>query len=158
MEIDEQGKNVKLWVRRKKTRLKLICSRCGQYVPAVRIHEVCEREVRDLPCFEYMTTVVVEKTITSDYAHAGAPYDTIPVKQVNANTFTDERKKTDGPYKGASRIVVTNGGKPMTTTTLRAPMRIGRGSPAPSYSISSRENGLGISMFWIPEPIRFARL
>ena len=25
-----------------------------------RIHEVCEREVRDLPCFEYATTVVVE--------------------------------------------------------------------------------------------------
>ncbi len=48
---------------------------------------------------------------------AGAPYDTIAVKQVNANTFTDERKKTDGPYKGTSRIVVTNGGKTMTTTT-----------------------------------------
>ena len=60
MEIDEQGKKLKLWVRRKKTGLKLICSRCGQHVPAVRIHEVCEREVRDLPCFEYTTTVTVE--------------------------------------------------------------------------------------------------
>jgi len=60
MEIDEQGKKLKLWVRRKKTGLKLICSRCGQHVPAARIHEVCEREVRDLPCFEYTTTVVVE--------------------------------------------------------------------------------------------------
>jgi hypothetical protein len=60
MEIDEQGKKLKLWVRRKKTGLKLICSRCGQHVPAARIHEVCEREVRDLPCFQYMTTVVVE--------------------------------------------------------------------------------------------------
>ena len=60
MEIDEQSKKLKLWVRRKKTGLKLICSRCGQHVPAARIHEVCEREVRDLPCFEYMTTVVVE--------------------------------------------------------------------------------------------------
>src|SRR5271168_1113114 len=60
MEIDEQGKKLKLWVRRKKTGLKLICSRCGQHVLAARIHEVCEREVRDLPCFEYMTTVVVE--------------------------------------------------------------------------------------------------
>ena len=29
------------------------------YQPA-KIHEVCEREVRDLPCFEYRTTVVVE--------------------------------------------------------------------------------------------------
>jgi transposase len=60
MEIDEQGKHLKLWVRRKKTGLKLICSGCGQHVTASLIHEVCEREVRDLPCFEYTTTVVVE--------------------------------------------------------------------------------------------------
>ena len=60
MEIDEDGKKLKLWVRRKKAGLKLICSRCGQHVPARRIHEVCEREVRDLACFEYVTTVVVE--------------------------------------------------------------------------------------------------
>src|SRR5437868_4432482 len=60
MEIDERGKKLKLWVRRKKAGLKLICSRCGQHVSANKIHEVCEREVRDLPCFEYVTTVVVE--------------------------------------------------------------------------------------------------
>ena len=60
MEIDERDKHLKLWVRRKKTGLKLICSGCGQHVPAAAIHEVGEREVRDLPCFEYMTTVVVE--------------------------------------------------------------------------------------------------
>ena len=59
-EIDEQGKKLKLWVRRKKTGLKLICSGCGQHVSASRIQEICEREVRDLPCFEYSTTVVVE--------------------------------------------------------------------------------------------------
>jgi hypothetical protein len=56
MEIDERGKHLKLWVRRKKTGLKLIGSRCGQHVPAATIHEVCEREVLDLPCFEYTTT------------------------------------------------------------------------------------------------------
>jgi hypothetical protein len=33
-----------------------------QHVAGDRIHEVCEREVRDLPCFEYTTTVVVETT------------------------------------------------------------------------------------------------
>jgi hypothetical protein len=43
MEIDEHGKKLKLWVRRKKAGLKLICSRCGQHVAAGRIHEVCER-------------------------------------------------------------------------------------------------------------------
>src|SRR5450432_1246892 len=46
-----------------------------------------------------------------------APYDTISIKQVNANTFTDARKKTGGPYQATSRLVVSNGGKTMTTTT-----------------------------------------
>jgi|ERR1035438_1740411 hypothetical protein len=45
-----------------------------------------------------------------------APYDTIAIKQVNANTLTDERKKTGGPYKATGRAVVSNGGKTMTTT------------------------------------------
>jgi len=44
-------------------------------------------------------------------------YDTIAIKQVNANTLTDERKKTGGPYKASARTVVSNGGKTMTTTT-----------------------------------------
>jgi transposase len=60
MEFDEPAKNLKLWVRRKKLGLKLICSGCGQHVPFSRIQEICEREVRDLPCFEYTTTIVVE--------------------------------------------------------------------------------------------------
>jgi transposase len=59
-EIDEKAKKLKLWVRRKKAGLKLICSGCGQHVPESRIQEICEREVRDQPCFEYSTTVVVE--------------------------------------------------------------------------------------------------
>jgi hypothetical protein len=46
----------------------------------------------------------------------GAPYDTISIKQVNANTLTDERKKTGGPYKATGRTVLSNGGKTMTTT------------------------------------------
>ena len=45
-----------------------------------------------------------------------APYDTIAMKQVNANTQTDERKKTGGPYKATGRTVISNGGKTMTTT------------------------------------------
>jgi len=44
-------------------------------------------------------------------------YDTIAIKQVNANTLTDERKKTGGSYKATGRTVVSNGGKTMTTTT-----------------------------------------
>jgi len=57
-EIDEPAKRLKLWVRRKRGNRALICSGCGR-----RIHEIAavyEREVRDLPCFEYRTTVVIE--------------------------------------------------------------------------------------------------
>ena len=46
-----------------------------------------------------------------------SPYDTIAVKQANANTLTDERKKTGGSYKATNRIVISGGGKTMTTTT-----------------------------------------
>lgn len=56
--IDEVGKTLKLWVRRKRGTKKLICSGCGRHCGA--IHETSEREVRDLPCFEYRATVVVE--------------------------------------------------------------------------------------------------
>ena len=57
-EINEQAKTLKLWVRRKSGNQKLVCSGCGQRVP--RIHEIYEREIRDLPCFEFQTTVVIE--------------------------------------------------------------------------------------------------
>ena len=57
-EIDEAGKRLKLWVRRKRANKQLICSGCGR--PTGEIVASYEREVRDLPCFEYLTTVVVE--------------------------------------------------------------------------------------------------
>jgi hypothetical protein len=43
-----------------------------------------------------------------------SPYDTIAIKQVNANTLTEERKKTGGSYRGTSRMVVSGGGKTLT--------------------------------------------
>ena len=46
-----------------------------------------------------------------------AQYDTIAIKQVNANTLTDERKKTGGPYTATGRTVISNGGKILTVTT-----------------------------------------
>jgi transposase len=57
-EINETAKTLKLWVRRKRGNRKLVCSGCGRRVN--EIHEVYEREVRDLPCFEYRTAVVIE--------------------------------------------------------------------------------------------------
>ncbi len=46
----------------------------------------------------------------------GAPWDTIAIKQVNANTFTATTKKTDGKYSATSRTVISKAGKTMTTT------------------------------------------
>lgn len=57
-EIDEAGKRLKLWVRRRRNSRGRQCSGCGEWVK--QVHEIYEREVRDLPCFEYRTTVVVE--------------------------------------------------------------------------------------------------
>jgi transposase len=57
-EIDEPGKRLKLWVRRKRGNRKLVCSGCGRKL--AEAYDSYEREVRDLPCFEFRTTVVVE--------------------------------------------------------------------------------------------------
>lgn len=57
-EIDERAKRLRLWVRRQRRSRALICSGCGARIREV--HDVSEREVRDLPWGEYRTTVVVE--------------------------------------------------------------------------------------------------
>ncbi len=46
----------------------------------------------------------------------GAPYDSISVKQVNANTFTYQAKQTNGKYRSSGRTVVSSDGKTMTST------------------------------------------
>src|ERR1700683_1470629 len=57
-EINETDKKLKLWVRRKRGNRKLVCSGCGRkFDEAAAIYP---REVRDLPCFQYRTTVVIE--------------------------------------------------------------------------------------------------
>jgi transposase len=57
-EIDERKQHVTLWIRRKRGNQSLRCPVCGRRVR--KIHEVIERTARDLPCFEYTATVVVE--------------------------------------------------------------------------------------------------
>jgi hypothetical protein len=49
--------------------------------------------------------------------NGNAPYDTIAIKQVNDNTFTDSRKKAGGQYKATGRTVISKDGKTMTTTS-----------------------------------------
>jgi transposase len=57
-EINEKNKTLRLWVRRKRGNRVLRCPSCGRRVED--IHQVYEREVRDLPCFEFQTTVIIE--------------------------------------------------------------------------------------------------
>lgn len=57
-EINENGKTLKLWVRRRRGNRKLVCSGWGQKFE--EYHDVTEREVRDLPWGEFRTTVVIE--------------------------------------------------------------------------------------------------
>jgi hypothetical protein len=47
----------------------------------------------------------------------GLPYDTLMIKQVDANTLTDVRTKKGGTYKGTGRFVVSKDGKTATLTT-----------------------------------------
>ena len=56
--IDEARRLLTLHVRRKPGNRKLTCAHCGRRVPDIRA--VSERKVRDLPCFEFQTAVVVE--------------------------------------------------------------------------------------------------
>jgi hypothetical protein len=57
-EINENGKTLKLWVRRRRGNRKWVCSGWGQGFE--EYHEVTGREVRDLPWGEFRTTVVIE--------------------------------------------------------------------------------------------------
>jgi hypothetical protein len=51
-----------------------------------------------------------------EYAVTGEAWDTISMKQIDANTFTFERKKTGGKYHATGRTVISKDGKTMTTT------------------------------------------
>jgi hypothetical protein len=52
-----------------------------------------------------------------EYPVTGAPWDTVSMKQIDANTFTSEVKKTGGKYHATRRTVISKDGKTMTTTT-----------------------------------------
>jgi hypothetical protein len=52
-----------------------------------------------------------------EYPVTGAPWDTISIKQIDANTFTTETKKSDGKYHMTNRVVISKDGKTMTLTS-----------------------------------------
>lgn len=52
-----------------------------------------------------------------DYPVIGAPWDTVAIKQVDANTFTSTAKKTGGTYSSTSRTVISTDGNTMTVAS-----------------------------------------
>lgn len=48
---------------------------------------------------------------------SGLTWDMTALRQVNENTITEERSKTDGKYHSTARTVVSKDGKTMTSTT-----------------------------------------
>ena len=57
-QIDERGKKLALWVRRKRGNQKIECSGCGRKFR--EFYDVSERAVRDLPWSAFQTTVYIE--------------------------------------------------------------------------------------------------
>ena len=51
-----------------------------------------------------------------EYPVTDAPWDTISIKQIDANTFTTDTKKTGGKYHTTGRTVISKNGKTMTST------------------------------------------
>jgi hypothetical protein len=47
----------------------------------------------------------------------GSQFDTISMKQLDANTFTSETRKTGGKYHTNGRTVISKDGKTMTNTS-----------------------------------------
>jgi hypothetical protein len=80
-----------------------------------------EGGIRQTTTGERADGTAINASYTATYAskdvqvNGNAPYDTMAVKQVNANTLTDIRKKAGGPYKDTGRTVVSKDGKTMTT-------------------------------------------
>jgi hypothetical protein len=67
---------------------------------------------------------------------SGLPYDTIAVKQVDANTLTDVRSKKGGVYRGTGTWAVSNGGK---TATLTIKGTGADGKPSNSVSVYEKQ-------------------
>ncbi len=74
--IDEKGKTLDLWVRRKRGNRKLECSGCGRKFEDV--YDCNERAVRDLPWSEFNTTVHIE-VYRVKCPHCGVRIEKVPL-------------------------------------------------------------------------------
>jgi hypothetical protein len=99
-ELDEASKKLKLWVRKKPNHRGYECSGCGRRVHAVIA--TWEREVADLDCFEFRTTVVLD-VYRLDCVACGPKVERI--EQVPSKAPYTNRTKTVGNLPGYSGII-----------------------------------------------------
>ena len=86
------------------------------------VREASEGGVKVTTTGENMDGTPINSSYTAkydgkEYPVTGAPWDTISIKQINANTFTSEVKKTGGKYHSKGKTVISKDGKTMTLTT-----------------------------------------
>src|ERR1022692_4348297 len=99
-EIDEEHQQLKLWIRRKRGNRSMTCAGCGRRVH--KMHEVYEREIRDLPCFEYQTTVVVE-LYRVDCPACGVKAEKVPQLPASRPTANGLRTRWGSPVRAPRR-------------------------------------------------------
>ena len=112
-ELDETAKRLKLWVRKKPVHRGFEYSGCGRRVHAAM--ETWEREVADLDCFEYRTTVVLDVN-RLNCAHCGPKVEKIeqvPSKAPYTKRFED--KVGQACESAAARRVARQFGLPEST-------------------------------------------
>jgi hypothetical protein len=106
---------------------KMNLAKC-QYTPApiplkkyTMTREAAPRGVKVTILGERTDGTIINATYTAKFDGSpaavegrGAPYDTVSIKQVDANTFTYETKKTGGKYQASGRMEVSKDGKTLT--------------------------------------------
>ena len=86
------------------------------------VREAVDGSVKHTSKAERMNGTVAENTFTARYdgkavpVVGNAPYNTISWKQVDANTFTLETRKTDGKYHTTGKVTNSEDGKTMIAT------------------------------------------
>jgi hypothetical protein len=86
-----------------------------------QVREASDGGVKVTTTGEYMDGTPINGSFTAkydgkEYPVTGAPWDTISIKQIDANTFTSEVKKAGGKYHSKGRTVISKDGKTMTLT------------------------------------------
>jgi hypothetical protein len=71
-----------------------------------------------------------------EYPVTGAPFDTISIKRIDANTTSFETRKTGGKYHSTGRTVISKDGKTLTQTSKGTDAE---GKPVASTTVADKQ-------------------